>query len=232
MAEADGATDAKGEDNNVTPAEADRKVSFQQARASPAEAAQDTRAVATAAAARPALKAEKDKGPLSVHPSAIVTAEAKVSGPGGVTIGEGSVVHPACTIYAKVGPIQIGSNNIFEEQVMIVNASVEPLVIGNYNTFEVGSKMLDTGTVGDLNVFECKSKLGKGVVVADGCTVGACVSLQDGEVLGNETICILGEEDRALRRVLPGAREDHKETIAKHLDVLREMLKMVHTLKK
>ena len=75
---------------------------------------------------------------------------------GDVTVGAGSIVHTEARIIAGAGPIVIGEvrgaaaaalspsptppprqNCLVEEQVEIVNEREEPMVIGNWNAFEV-----------------------------------------------------------------------------------------------
>lgn len=63
----------------------------------------------------------------------MVCSDSNILGAGGVKIGDGTVVHPACQIHAKVGPIVIGAFNILEKQVAIVNAVEEPLITGDHN---------------------------------------------------------------------------------------------------
>jgi len=52
----------------------------------------------------------------------------------------GTVLQPRCTILAMSGPIILGSNNIVEENVVIVNRLKQPMVIGDNNLFEVGCR--------------------------------------------------------------------------------------------
>ena len=40
---------------------------------------------------------------------------------GDVTVGERTYIGPGCVFYAKNGPIEIGSENIFTENVHVVN---------------------------------------------------------------------------------------------------------------
>ncbi len=52
----------------------------------------------------------------------------------------GTILQPRCTILAVSGPIIFGENNIVEENVIIVNRHKQPMVIGDHNLFEVGSR--------------------------------------------------------------------------------------------
>jgi len=164
-----------------------------------------------------------------VHKDAVVCNEAKVQGIGGIKIGQGTAVHPACIINAKVGQIVIGRYNIIEEQVEITNTSEEPLVIGDYNIFEVGAKIVGTSTIGDANLFECRSQLGAGSKVGDGCTFSVGAVVPPGEQLPDETV-VVGPP--GLRHVENGAKDAHIQAAMKHIEVLRETLPRCHHLRR
>eukprot|EP00929_Paragymnodinium_shiwhaense_P119481 TRINITY_DN91387_c0_g1_i1.p2 TRINITY_DN91387_c0_g1~~TRINITY_DN91387_c0_g1_i1.p2 ORF type:complete len:177 (-),score=52.89 TRINITY_DN91387_c0_g1_i1:41-571(-) len=169
------------------------------------------------------------KAACLIHPEAVVCSDAKLLGAGGVKVGEGTVIHPACVINAKAGPVEIGKFNIFEEQVEIVNTSATSLVIGSHNIFEVGARIVGGGRVGSANVFECKSTIGAGARVGDGCTLGVKASLEDGEELPDE-IVVVGPGGARHRE--EGAKETHVQAIMKHISVLKETLPRCHHLKK
>jgi len=184
--------------------------------------------------ARPVARKAPDTGgqqvQLEVHPNSIVCTDCKVQGISGIKIGEGTVVHPSCLIHAKAGPIEIGRFNVLEEQVRIVNNSETPLVIGDYNTFEVGTRVIGADCrVGDANVFECRSQLGSGATVGNGCTLGICVVVPDGEQIQDETV-IIGPS--GLRHHEEGAKESHMQAVMKHIEALKETLPRCHHLKK
>jgi len=164
---------------------------------------------------------------VSVHPAAVVCNDIKVMGLAGIQIGEGTIIHPACTLHAKAGPIVIGRFNVIEEQVHIMNTREDPLVIGDYNLFEVGAKVCD-GRVGNANLFECKAQV-NGANVGDGCTIGVAVVLPDDTELPDETV-IVGPDH--LRHVESGAREEHVKAVAKQIEVLKDMLPRSHDLRK
>jgi dynactin-6 len=69
---------------------------------------------------------------VSISPGCFVAQSPSTSIKGQITIGAGTVIHPAVTILAEVwfvslpayvqgGPIIIGENNLIEEQVVIIN---------------------------------------------------------------------------------------------------------------
>ncbi|CAE8595669.1 unnamed protein product, partial [Polarella glacialis] len=175
------------------------------------------------------------KGMCEVEKDAVVCADAKISGPGGVKFGEGTVVHPACVISAKVGPIIFGSFNVIEEQVEITNTSEEPLVIGDHNIFEVGARILGGGgrRIGDANVFECRATLDPGCSVGSGCTLGVGASLTEGESLPDETV-VVGPP--GMRHTERGAKEAntqaHTQAVLNYIEVLKETLPRCHHLRK
>lgn len=73
-----------------------------------------------------------------------------------------------------------GPNCIVEEQVRISNRADgaedagTPLVIGSHNLFEVGA-ICDALKVGDGNIFEAKSVVGRAVEITECCRIGTCV---------------------------------------------------------
>lgn len=106
---------------------------------------------------------------------------------GNVKIGAGTVIHPRALISAEDGPIEIGENNLIEENVEIVNKRREPLKIGNCNIFEVGCQMKGK-SVGDNNIFESKSAVGQNVGISNGCVIGAMCQLESEELIPDNTI--------------------------------------------
>ncbi|CAK8987840.1 unnamed protein product [Durusdinium trenchii] len=168
--------------------------------------------------------------PFEVQKDAVVCQEAKVQGVHSIKVGQGTVIHPASLINAQAGPIVIGSFNIIEEQVEIVNSSEVPLVIGDHNMLEVGVKVLGEGgqRMGDGNLLECRSVLPPGCSIGHGCTLGACTSLEEGEVLSDETVVVAP----GLRHLEPGAREAHVQAVSKFIEVLKETLPRCHHLRK
>src|SRR5690242_19806516 len=91
---------------------------------------------------------------------------------GDITIGSKTVVHPTACIVAEGGPIIIGECNLIEEYVKIINKEKEPMIIGSYNVFEVGSYS-ESMKVGDFNILESKCKIGRKTLLSNGCVVGA-----------------------------------------------------------
>ncbi|CEL99576.1 unnamed protein product [Vitrella brassicaformis CCMP3155] len=162
-----------------------------------------------------------------VDERALVCQEATLKGE--VFVGAGSVVHPTCFVDARVGPIRIGADNIFEEQVEIVNTTPEVLVIGDKNIFEVGTKVTGVRSIGNSNVFETRCVLQPGVKIGDGCTVGVGVEVPENLTLDNEGV-LYGPQSRSA--VEKEAGFQHEAQLQRHLEILRETLPKSHYLKK
>lgn len=116
---------------------------------------------------------------------------------GDVTIGTDCVVHPTTQILAVNGPIVIGSNNLIEERVRIINNQTQPMVIGDQNVFEVDSQC-EAPKVGDNNTLECKSYVGSHIVLTDNCVVGAGCQLRQANGEAIKTDQVDGEMKRQI----------------------------------
>ncbi|GAA5878797.1 hypothetical protein JCM16303_007186 [Sporobolomyces ruberrimus] len=115
------------------------------------------------------------KDSFNIGTKCVIVADSDLRGE--ITIGSGSVLQPRCTILALSGPIIIGSNNIIEENVVIVNRLKQPLVIGDYNLFQVGCR-IESPKIGDYNNFGIRSRVSPHVQVESNCTIGAgCIVL-------------------------------------------------------
>lgn len=85
--------------------------------------------------------------PVRIDKTAFVSKDAIIAGRYPVTIGARVVVHPRCVIRADGGPIEIGPNNVFEEEAELINqmrdvddSGDHTMNIGSFNLFEVRSK--------------------------------------------------------------------------------------------
>ncbi|GAA5844389.1 hypothetical protein JCM3766R1_006377 [Sporobolomyces carnicolor] len=96
---------------------------------------------------------------------------------GDISIGDGCVIQPRCTLLALSGPIVLGTDNVLEENVVIVNRLRRPLVIGDYNLFQVGSR-IESPRIGSHNNFGIRSRTSPHVSIGSNCTIGsACLVL-------------------------------------------------------
>lgn len=109
-------------------------------------------------------------------PTSTLICREKTTILGDVTIGPDCVIHPTVQIIARNGPILIGSSNLIEERVSIINEKSHPMTIGNHNVFEVGAQCHSTN-IGNNNVLESKSSIDSSIELSDYCVVGAGCSL-------------------------------------------------------
>ncbi|XP_039255292.2 dynactin subunit 6-like [Styela clava] len=165
---------------------------------------------------------------LKIAPDTVVCVNAEIKGD--VTIGSKTIIHPKARICAQDGPIIIGEGNLIEEQSLIINKNIpgetegQPLIIGNYNVFEVGS-VCETKAVGDNNIIESKAKVGPYTKLTNGCVIGALCEVNTNEILPENTL-ICGED--YLRRRL----NEHPQPQHQQLDYLRKILPNYHYLQK
>lgn len=147
---------------------------------------------------------------------------------GDVTIGPECVIHPTTNIIAKNGPIVIGSSNLIEERVQIVNNQPEPMVIGDNNVFEVDSRS-EASKIGNFNILESKSKVGPNVQLTNRCIVGAGCTLIAVEIVQPNTVITGKDSNRRVVQDLPASSHSSQ------LDFLRKILpnyqKLLHPLK-
>ncbi|KAH8926808.1 hypothetical protein BT69DRAFT_1330960 [Atractiella rhizophila] len=111
---------------------------------------------------------------ISIHPSSVVAADTDLRGI--ITIGPQCVLHPKCTILSPKGPLIIGRGNIFEENTVLINRSVTPMRIGDWNLFEVGAR-IESPVIGNHNTFEPKSRTTSLVSIGSNCCISAGVIL-------------------------------------------------------
>jgi len=169
---------------------------------------------------------------IKIAPGAVVCGECELRGD--ITIGAKTVIHPRARILAEAGPIIIGESNLIEELSCICNRrSAEDaapggteslLIIGNNNVFEVGSRC-EALKVGDSNVLEVRSFVGRGTELSNGCTVGAACRVDCREALPEN--CVLYGE--SCERRLAGERPP-PQTL--QLDFLTKILPNYHHIKK
>ena len=123
------------------------------------------------------------KGSVKISAGAVVCNESELKGD--ITIGARTVIHPKAKILAESGPIIIGEGNLIEEQSEIINraegedgegGTVSVMIIGNNNVFEVGSSSHSL-KIGDSNILEAKSYVGRATSLSHGCIIGAGCSL-------------------------------------------------------
>ncbi|XP_023321861.1 dynactin subunit 6 [Eurytemora carolleeae] len=176
------------------------------------------------------------KSNIKIALGAVVCNECDLRGD--ITIGAKTVIHPKARIIAEAGPIIIGENNLIEEQCEIMNVketkdededgsesgNTSVMIIGNNNVFEVGSEILSL-RIGDNNVVESKSSIGRLTNLSNGCIVGAGCRLTTEETL-EENIVVYGGD---CRRRKAG---DKPVSQILQIDFLSKVLPNYHHLKK
>ncbi|EDO37040.1 predicted protein [Nematostella vectensis] len=170
---------------------------------------------------------------LKIGAGSVVCQEAEIKGE--VIIGSKTVVHPKARIIAEAGPIIIGDNNLIEEQVTIINPlqveeneEVPPerivMHIGCNNVFEVGS-LCEAVKIGDNNILEAKSRVGRQTVLSHGCVIGARCEVTSQETIPENTV-IYGQSCN--RRV----QAERPVPQSLQLDFLTKILPNYHHMKK
>ncbi|KJP89159.1 hypothetical protein AK88_01245 [Plasmodium fragile] len=76
-----------------------------------------------------------------------------------VTVGSGNILFPGCYISSQKGNIYIGDNNLFEDNITIINCANVDMYIGNYNIFRSGTCIANVPTIGDHNYFDYKCSI-------------------------------------------------------------------------
>eukprot|EP01112_Ceratiomyxa_fruticulosa_P014954 TRINITY_DN4342_c0_g1_i2.p1 TRINITY_DN4342_c0_g1~~TRINITY_DN4342_c0_g1_i2.p1 ORF type:complete len:193 (-),score=35.10 TRINITY_DN4342_c0_g1_i2:672-1250(-) len=163
---------------------------------------------------------------------------------GNIVVGEGSVLHPKCSLVAEDpnGKIQIGENCIIEELVSIVHKGSGTLKIGNNNLFEVGCKIEGVKEIGDENVFEPKCEVRGDITVGSGCTISAATVVNgETQILDNTTIWrqrivenekTIQDTNKITSSKHSHSREAHMAIHTRHLESLWKTLVNFHHLRK
>jgi len=170
-----------------------------------------------------------EKPTVNIAPGAVICSESTIIGD--VTIGTRTVVHPKAQIIAEAGPIIIGDNNLIEERARIVNAksdasgsAIPVMIVGNNNVFEVDCTS-NALKIGDNNVLESKSMVGRSTELSNGCIVGAGCHVTTEEVLP-ENCVVYGEKNDS--RI----QQDKPVPQTLQIDFLSKVLPNYHHLKK
>ncbi|KAG1465805.1 hypothetical protein G6F56_004814 [Rhizopus delemar] len=156
---------------------------------------------------------------ITAGAKSIVCQETELRGE--ISIGSGTVLHPQCRIIAENGPIYIGKNNIIEENVVIFNTNVTPLVIGDNNEFEVGCR--------NNNIVEARGRILGSTSIGNNCVIGAGCLTESNETLPDSTV-IYGADSKRRTQNEPLAIQATLH--ARHLDYLQEVLPKYNHLKK
>merc|ERR1711874_279223 len=102
--------------------------------------------------------------------------------------------------------------------------TVAVMIIGNNNVFEVGS-VSQSLKIGDSNILEAKSYVGRGTSLSHGCIIGAGCHLTTDEVLTENSVIYGGQCSRRAAKERPAPQ--HLQ-----IDFLSKVLPNYHHLKK
>ena len=165
---------------------------------------------------------------VSIASGAVVCSECKIVGD--VSIGSKTVIHPKAEIIAEAGPIIIGENNLIEERTRIINKSstgaetTPVMIIGNNNVFEVDS-CSNALKIGDHNVLEMKSFVGRTTVLSNGCVVGSGCNIETNEILPENCVIYGSSNERQIMSDKPSSQ-------APQIEYLSKLLPKYHHLRK
>ena len=104
--------------------------------------------------------------PTTIHPTAVVTPAATLTGIYPITIGANTIVHPRANLTSKYGPVSIGSGCIVGERAAVglqSKSSVNSVVVGNGVIIESGARV--QGNIGDNSVVEIGAGIGLGSII-------------------------------------------------------------------
>lgn len=104
------------------------------------------------------------KPPCKIHPSAVISDKAQITGSHAVEVCEESVLHPHCKIKAEHGLVYIGKSTIICEAAVVGATEEGNVIVGDGVTIEAGS-VVEAKSIGDGTVIEAKVKIGKGAVI-------------------------------------------------------------------
>ncbi|KAF7846216.1 hypothetical protein BT93_L4828 [Corymbia citriodora subsp. variegata] len=142
-----------------------------------------TRAVAPAA----------PRPPCYIHPKAIISEKASITGTHPVTIGENSVIHPYARLSSAVGAVTIGKNCIIADRatVGLVDESADH---GQLRTVAV--ELEDSVTVESNATVEAE-------LVGTGSVIEVYATLRPGTVIGQPQFCKISARCEARGTKLP-----------------------------
>ncbi|KAI5999226.1 hypothetical protein EDD15DRAFT_2517031 [Pisolithus albus] len=109
-------------------------------------------------------------------------------GPGDITIGPGTLVHPKAVIFAFV----IGAGCIIEEAVIIVNHREDIMRIGDNNLFEIGCRV-ECPSIGGFNTISSRARVHNTMWMTNHCVIGVqCLVVPAECGTPDEYTCIYG----------------------------------------
>ncbi|KAI8925199.1 trimeric LpxA-like protein [Entophlyctis helioformis] len=155
-----------------------------------------------------------------------VCANVRIQGPD-IDLGTNNVFQPLVRILQEdgAGPIVMGSNNIFEEQVTVINSGPAMLFIGDNNLFSTGST-IRSKYVGNNCTVSAKAVLHPDSSIQDNCVIGPRCIVAAGETVPENTV-MYGTGDHVSRtRAKPLASQILLHP--KHVEYLKDVLPKYH----
>lgn len=129
------------------------------------------------------------KPPCSIHPSAIISDKAIITGTHPVTIGEGCVIHPFAKITSAVAPVRIGNNSIIAERTTVgliaeSSASEDAAVTIEENVSIESGAVVEAVRIGTGSVVEVNARLGPRATVGKVRPPIYTATLSSGRIIG------------------------------------------------
>lgn len=118
----------------------------------------------TVSSSRPSASSLAPKPPCSIHPSAIISDKAVITGTHPVTIGPGCIIHPFAKITSAFAPVQIGPNCIISERTTIgltgSAAREDAIVVIEENTTIETAAVVEAMRIGSNSIVEISARVG------------------------------------------------------------------------
>ncbi|KAK3110394.1 hypothetical protein LTR53_015362 [Teratosphaeriaceae sp. CCFEE 6253] len=168
------------------------------------------------------------KPPCTIHPSAIVSDKAQITGSHQVEIGENAVIHPYAKIRAEGGRVVIGKYSMVYEHAVVGTAegtSPVDVTIGDFAVVETGA-VVEAKSIGDATTIEVKSVVGKGAVLGKWCKVAPLERVEGGEELADFTV-VYGGGQRRVDKTMKAHEEIRKAKVdgqEKAVEVMRTLI--------
>lgn len=151
-----------------------------------------SRRQAAATTATRSAASQAPKPPCSIHPSAIISDKAIITGTHPVTIGEGCVIHPFAKITSAIAPVRLGNNCIVAERSVVGLVSESSNYEGAAVTLE-DNVSIETGAVVEA------ASIGAGTVVEVSARVSSRTVVGKVRKTGVGVIYSLHEQETELR---------------------------------
>ncbi|KAM3416709.1 hypothetical protein BST61_g8300 [Cercospora zeina] len=164
--------------------------------------------------------------PCKIHPSAVISEKAQITGTHTVELCEDSVLHPHSKIRAEHGIVYIGKRTIICGATTVgVIEGEGNVIVGDGVTIEAGA-MVEAKSVGDGTVIEAKAKIGKGAVIGKHCKITPLCEVSADEQLPDYTV-VYGDNQRRYDHTLadnPGVRAAQRKGQALHVETLQKLI--------